>query len=194
MPATMAFDHKELPPELLYKLEEAKTDERRMLEPSDATSQYPTLPDPEHSPIKGAVAEVMSHWATDDEEVKNVFTDATYQELKGKFGTQDLDDNLLMKSGMTADFVPDSAGPTADVGMPETKPLGGNLLGDGGGGGAGGDGGGAADDWFPGDGGGGGMAGGGDGSGEGEDEGELEYGGDGDDDDAKAGGGGGGSL
>lgn len=176
MPYTMQFDQKEVPPELLYKVEQAKNEERTLTESSDAANPAPNIPNPDYSPVKEVVVDIMSHWAADDVEVKNALVDVDRQQLKEK--NQDLEDKASIKTGFTGDFVPDSAGPATDVGMPEKKPVGGKNLGGGddGGGGDGG-GGGPADDLggIPG-GGGGADAGGEDGG----DENELSYGGEGD--------------
>lgn len=144
MPYTMEFDQKQLPPELLYKLEEAKTDEARNLEPTDATNPFPSAPQPEYSPVKGVVEEMMSHWAVDADVNLERNPEALNQSLEKGKANKDLDDKLSIKSGIAADFVPDSAGPATDVGMPEAKKAGNEFGGEGGGDG-GGD---IGDDWM----------------------------------------------
>ncbi len=141
MPDTMAFDQKHLPPELLFKLEEAKADERRNLEPTDAANPFPSPPMPEFSPVKEVVEEMMAHWAADSD------TDSLLVNGKDQRDrNEDLEDKTTTKTGITADFDPDSAGQTHEPGEPDVKPIGGTALGGGGGGGDG-DGASAGDDW-----------------------------------------------
>ena len=142
MPEAMEFDQKQVPPDMLFKLDEAKREEAASLESSDATNPFASAPSPEFSPVKEVVTEMMSHWALDSDPME-LSQDAKQKNDPKGHNTKDLDDKLSIKGGMTADFVPDSAGPATDVGMPETKPIGGNDFGGGGGGGGGGN-----DDFF----------------------------------------------
>ena len=143
MPEAMEFDHKEVPPDMLFKLDEAKREEAASLESSDVTNPFASAPSPEFSPVKEVVTEMMSHWALDSDPME-LSQDAKQKNDPKGANSKDLDDKLSIKGGMTADFVPDSAGPATDVGMPETKPIGGNDFGGGGGGGSGG----GNDDFF----------------------------------------------
>jgi len=108
-------------------------------------------------PVAEMVKQIVSHWAEED-----------FQAGRDKVGRDDpekafeaplkTDAFPTFTSGMQQDFVADSAGPVADIGMPETRPIGGTELGGGGGGGDGGGGGGGGGPF--GGGGGGGDAGG----------------------------------
>ncbi len=169
----MLFEHKPEHEDESNKIEAAQV-EQADDEHLDLGTQAPAEVAPGPAPVSKAVGEIMSHWAeAADSDVDQKMQQPTPAAAKAKLEEENKGDEITeFKTGMAQDFVADSAGPAADIGMPEVKPFGGNDFGGGDGGGdVGGDiggdfmGGGFGGGSHSGSSGGGGGGGGGDGGG-----------------------------